>query len=111
MRIGGEAPRRRADSKPRRHSPISGCRCVGRHLQATVNATLGCSNSMATTPPREVAGPAGVSPVVAIRHNTTSSSRAQLSVSTARSAVPYHGRIPRFAPSMRLPQIQRTRRA
>ena len=31
MRIGGEAPRRRAHSKPRRegHSPISGCRCLG----------------------------------------------------------------------------------
>ena len=31
MRIGGEAPRRRAHSKPRRegHSPTSGCRCLG----------------------------------------------------------------------------------
>jgi hypothetical protein len=31
MRIGGEAPRRRAHSKPRLngHSPISGCRYLG----------------------------------------------------------------------------------
>ena len=60
MRIGGEAPRRRAHSKPRRegHSPIAGCRCLGPSSAAErqCDARLQQLNG-APTPPGEAADP------------------------------------------------------
>ena len=48
MRIGGEAPRRRAHSKPRLkgHSPISGCRHLGSSSAAQHQHRPTCRNSL-----------------------------------------------------------------
>ena len=57
MRIGGEAPRRRAHSSLNRGAKAIVQHRVAaasvRHLQPSVSATLGCSNSMALTAPGE----------------------------------------------------------
>ena len=86
MRIGGEAPRRRAHSKPRRegHSPISGCCCLGPSSAAERQFDARPQQLNGVYAAGRSRRPAGVSPVVASRHNTMSSLRASATIIVLR---------------------------
>jgi hypothetical protein len=86
MRIGGEAPRRRAHSKPRRegHSPTSGCRCLGPSSAAERQCDVRLQQLNGAYAAGRSRRPAGVSPVVASRHNTMSSLRASATIIVLR---------------------------
>ena len=86
MRIGGEAPRRRAHSKPRRegHSPTSGCRYLGPSSAAERQCDARLQQLNGAYAAGRSRRPAGVSPVVASRHNTMSSLRASATIIVLR---------------------------
>ena len=92
MRIGGEAPRRWAHSKPRLkdHSPISGCRHLGpssaaRHQQEgdLQELSSACPQTVCQAAGRR-SKPAGASPVVTSRQSAMRSLRASATIMVFR---------------------------
>jgi hypothetical protein len=92
MRIGGEAPGRRAPSKPRLkdHSPLSGCRHLGsssaargRDDTALPKLSQDCPRATRQAPGRR-SRPAGASPVVARRQSAMRSLRASATIMVLR---------------------------
>ena len=86
MRIGGEAPRggpilNRGAKAIVQHRVAA---ASVRHLQPSVNATPGCSKLNGAYAAERSCRPAGVSPVVASRHNTMSSLRASATIIVLR---------------------------
>lgn len=86
MRIGGEAPRGRAHSKPRYkdHSPTSGCRHLGssaatRHRYGARLQQLSCPYAAGRS-----SRPTAVSPVVTSRHSAMRSLRASATIIVLR---------------------------
>jgi hypothetical protein len=86
MRIGGEAPRRRAHSKPRFKDHVQGrvATTSVRHLQFGINSIASCRISSS----RQVAGrrrrPPGASPVVTSRQSAIRSLRASATIMVLR---------------------------
>jgi hypothetical protein len=86
MRIGGEAPRRRAHSKPRRegHSPTSGCRCLGPSSAAERQCDARLQQLNGAYAAGRSRRPAGISPVVTNRHSMMRSLRASATIMVLR---------------------------
>jgi len=92
MRISGEAPRRRAHSKPRLkdHSPTSGCRHLGPSSAARYQQegdlqepSSACPQTICQTAGRR-SKPAGASPVVTSRQSAIRSLRASATIMVFR---------------------------
>jgi len=89
MRIGGEAPRRWAHSKPRLegHSPIPGCRHLGPSSAAQLTGTADsprCLPTGTSQAARRRSRPAGASPVVTSFQNAMRSLRASATIMVLR---------------------------
>ena len=92
IRIGGEAPGRRAHSKPRHkgHVQYRVAATSDRHLQSVISTLADCRNRNRPCPQTGLhaaarrARPSGTSPVVASRHSTIRSLRASATIMVLR---------------------------